>query len=120
MRTISDTEKEEGDVVREQVKERLNSILQPDTVIAIPTAPGIAPLCGQPAEKLESFRFRGLQLTCIGSLGQVPQINLPVGQVDDCPVGLSLMAGRGGDELLLTLAEKLAGIAEAGVAPLRI
>ncbi len=118
--TIAEQEYREAAAVRERVKERLATILQPGTVMALPTAPGVAPLCGQPADQLEAFRFRGLQLTGIGSLGQVPQINLPVGQVDGCPVGLSLMAGPGGDELLLTLAEQIAGTAEGGVAPVRI
>lgn len=118
--TIPDTEKEAADEIRKSVTARLDTILQPGTVIALPTAPGIAPLIGQPAEKLEEFRFRGLQLTGIGSLGQVPQVNLPIGQVDGCPVGLSLMAGKGGDELLLGLAEKIAGPAANGIAELRI
>ena len=118
--TITEQDFQAAAAVREDVKERLRTILQPGTVMVLPTAPGIAPLCGQPAGQLEAFRFRGLQLTGIGSLGQVPQINIPVGTVDECPVGLSIMAGPGGDELLLTLAEQLAGIAQDGVAPMKL
>lgn len=115
--TITDAEKAEADAGRAKVIERLNTILQPGTVMVLPTAPGIAPLSGQPAENLESFRYRCLQMTGIASLGKVPQINIPVGEVDGCPVGLSLIAGRGGDELLLELADKIAGQARNGVAP---
>jgi len=118
--TITEQEREEAAAVRQQVQDRLRTILQPGTVMALPTAPGIAPLCGQPADQLEAFRFRGLQLTGIGSLGQVPQVSIPVGAVDGYPVGLSLMAGPGGDELLLALAERIAGTAEDGVAPITL
>ena len=34
----------------------------------------------------------------------LPQINVPVGTVDGCPVGLGLIGWRGGDEALLDLA----------------
>ncbi len=118
--TITDQEKDLADQGRANVIDRLNTILQPGTVMALPTAPGIAPLCGQPADKLESFRYRALQLTGIASLGKVPQINIPVGQVDGCPVGLSLIAGRGGDELLLELAQRIAGEAQNGLSTLQI
>ncbi|RVU37854.1 amidase [Hwanghaeella grinnelliae] len=118
--TISDADKAEADAGRAKVIDRLNTILQPGTIMVLPTSPGIAPEIGQPAESLESFRYRALQLTGIGSLGKVPQINIPVGQVDGCPVGLSLMAGPGGDELLLDIAGKLAGVAQNGVAPLLV
>lgn len=114
--TITDDEKAEADQGRDKVIDRLNTILQPGTVMALPTAPGIAPEIGQPAESLESFRYRALQLTGIASLGKVPQVNIPVGKVDGCPVGLSLVAGPGGDELLLDLARKIAGEAQNGAA----
>jgi amidase len=48
-----------------------------------------------------------LALTCVASLTRLPQINLPVARVDGCPVGLSLIAGPRGDEVLLALAESL-------------
>ncbi|WP_425403259.1 amidase [Hwanghaeella sp.] len=118
VRTITDAEKAEADQGRSNIIERLSTILQPGTLMALPTAPGIAPLRGQPAENLESFRYRCLQMTGIASLGKVPQINIPVGQVDGCPVGLSLIAGPGGDELLLELAGKIAGVSVKGLAPL--
>lgn len=118
--TLTDAEKAEADILRQAVRDRLYSMLTPGQIIALPTAPGIAPLRGFPADKLEAFRYRALQLTGIGSLGQVPQITLPLGKVDGCPVGLSLMGGQGSDELLLTLAAQIAGTAEDGIAPLRI
>ena len=34
-------------------------------------------------------------------------MNLPFGEVEGCPVGLSIIGPRGSDEALLELAEKL-------------
>jgi amidase len=41
--------------------------------------------------------------TICGTLG-APQLNLPLAQVDGLPVGLSIMALPGGDEMLLAFA----------------
>jgi amidase len=95
--------------VREHVARRLGDLLAERAVLILPAAPSIAPLKSSTEEQLEEFRMRTLRLTCIASLGGLPQVTLPAGIVDGCPVGLSLMAARGGDELLLGLAHQLAG-----------
>ena len=85
-------------------------------MLALPTAPSIAPPTGLSGEEMESFRVRVMRLTCMAGLGGLPQMNLPVGTVAGCPAGLSLMAWAGGDEALLDLAVLLAracGIARA-------
>jgi amidase len=40
----------------------------------------------------------------------LPQLNIPAAMVDGCPVGLSLIAGPRGDQLLLGLAEKIGSL----------
>jgi amidase len=89
-------------------RERIRALAQPGTVLALPTAPCIAPSLETPAEALESFRIRVMRLTCIAGLSGLPQITLPVGTVAGCPVGLSFIGWQGGDEALLDLATKLA------------
>jgi amidase len=49
-----------------------------------------------------------MRLTCIAGLGGLPQVSMPVGTVDGCPVGLSFVGWPGGDEALLDLAAALA------------
>jgi amidase len=49
-----------------------------------------------------------MSLLCIAGLARLPQISLPLGRVNGCPVGLSLVACRGGDTMLLALAGTLA------------
>jgi amidase len=94
--------------VHDEARTHIHGLLPPGTVMALPTAPCIAPLCGTPAEALESFRVRVMRLTCIAGLSGLPQVTLPVGTVAGCPVGLSFMGWRGGDEALLDLAVALA------------
>jgi amidase len=86
----------------------IHALVPPGTIIAIPTAPSIAPPIGSSHEEMESFRVRVMRLTCMAGLGGLPQMNLPVGTVAGCPAGLSLIAWPGGDEALLDVAVLLA------------
>jgi amidase len=82
--------------------------LQQGTIMALPTAPSIAPLLAATGEALELFRVRTMRLTCIAGVGGLPQINIPVGTVAGCPAGLSFVGWPGGDEVLLDLACQIA------------
>ena len=84
------------------------AMVPPGTIVALPTAPSIAPPLDSSSEEMESFRVRVMRLTCMAGLGGLPQMNLPVGTVAGCPAGLSLIAWAGGDEALLDLAVLLA------------
>ena len=82
----------------------LEPVLTAGTVIAMPTAPWPAPLAGQPRAAMWALRPPLLSLSCIaGTLG-APQVSLPLASVAGLPVGLSLLAAPGADELLLALA----------------
>jgi amidase len=81
----------------------LREIAQPGTLLALPTAPSIAPrLDASPAE-LDSVRTRIMRLTCLAGLAGLPQLSIAVGTVAGCPAGLSLIGWPGGDESLLEL-----------------
>jgi amidase len=87
---------------------QIRATLPPGTIMALPTAPSIAPPLTATGEALELFRVRTMRLTCIAGLGGLPQINIPVGTVSGCPAGISLIGWPGGDEVLLDLACRLA------------
>lgn len=93
--------------VRAEARRRMDAILGEDTILVLPTAAGIAPLRNTPGEELEAFRARSLELLCPAGHAGVPQISLPLGTLDDCPVGLSFIAPRGKDEMLLSVAKAL-------------
>ena len=86
---------------------RLAAILGSVGILLLPTAPDIAPLRGLEGQNSQSFRDRTLSMTGIASMARLPQINIPAGRVNGCPVGLSLIGPRGSDRALLALAVQL-------------
>jgi amidase len=87
---------------------RMHELAVSGTVLALPTAPSIAPPSATPADDLESFRARVMRLVCMASISGLPQITIPAGTADGAPVGLSFIGWRGGDEALLSLATAMA------------
>jgi amidase len=94
---------------REEIARRMAEMLGERTVIALPSAPGIALLRNSPPKVLDDLRARALPLLCIAGLARLPQVSLPLAELDGCPLGLSLIAARGNDTLLLELAGRLMG-----------
>ncbi|XID91209.1 amidase [Paenibacillaceae bacterium WGS1546] len=106
VKTIGADESRARGLQMADIRQRLRERLGDDGVLAIPTAPGAAPLRNTRGAELEDRRSRTLQLCCIAGLGGLPQLTLPLAEVEGCPVGLSLIAGPGGDERLLRWAER--------------
>jgi amidase len=99
---------------REAISAHLETLLAGGNVLALPAAPGIAPLRGGTDQDINRFREMNEPVGCSAGLGRLPQISLPLAAVDGLPLGLGLAAAPGNDELLLDIAVALA---EAGVAP---
>lgn len=92
---------------RAQVRARVRGLLGNDTVLAIPTTPGIAPRIGLGGDELESYRNRALSMLCTAGLAGLPQISLPLAEHEGCPLGVSLIAPAGRDRALIDLAAKI-------------
>ena len=92
---------------REEIARRMNALLDGDAVLVLPTLPGIAPLRNTPPAASDEFRARALSLLCIAGLARLPQLSLPLAKLDGCPLGLSLIAARGNDTMLLALAKAI-------------
>lgn len=93
---------------REDIARRLDRLLADGAVMALPTTPGIALRAGAPAAEVDDFRARALAILCISGLARLPQVTLPLATLEGCPLGLSLVAARGQDTMLLALARRLA------------
>ncbi len=91
-----------------RARARIRARIPAGTVLALPTAPCIAPKVDLPAAALDQFRARAMALTSIAGLSGLPQVAVPAGTVDGCPIGLSFIGWAGGDETLLDLAVTLA------------
>ena len=94
----------EGTIYRKKrsiIRNKMEKLLGDDTILIIPTAPGKAPLLNLPVEDLEVRRSQTLRLCCIAGLAGLPQVNLPICQLEGTPIGLSFIAGKNQDIKLL-------------------
>jgi amidase len=94
---------------RVEIRKRLEGRVTPGTVVVLPTSPSIALMRGSSGEVVAEFRARALEMLCPAGLAGMPQVTLPLGLVEDCPVGLSLLGPRGSDEALIALAVRIGG-----------
>ncbi|MDB4977720.1 MAG: amidase family protein [Myxococcaceae bacterium] len=103
----SDESREHDEAVREQVRERIRSWLEPGTLLFLPPAPGVAPTLDASASALDTFRARALELSSIAALAGAPQIVVPARELDGAPLALSFIAAHGSDRWLSQLAAPL-------------
>ncbi|MCG8544898.1 MAG: amidase [Alphaproteobacteria bacterium] len=94
--------------VRQGHRDWMAEVLMPGTVIALPTAPGPAPLKGLAQSEMWDMRDRITRLTCIAGGAGLPQVSLPLCRVDGLPVGISLIGPKNSDTNLLALAQQVA------------
>lgn len=106
-RSVTDTQVNETQIARNQTRETLDWLLKDNAVFCLPTAPMLAPLLTSSSTEMAHYRTETLKLTSIATVGGLPQVSLPLTEIDGCPVGLSLIAGRGNDALLLDLAVQI-------------
>ncbi|MBI1394725.1 MAG: amidase [Betaproteobacteria bacterium] len=92
---------------RADLRARAASLLANDAVVVMPSAPGIAPLRGQPLDAMNAFRAKCMGLLSFAGHAGLPQISLPLARIDGCPLGLSIVAAPGNDLLLLDVARRL-------------
>jgi amidase len=95
---------------REQYFRCLNEFLAPNDLLCIPTTPALAPHKGDPPRRSSSgsgYYPRTLALTSVAGMGRLPQVSLPMADIDGAPVGLSLLARHRQDLLLLEGAKKV-------------
>ena len=92
---------------RETIAAYLDKLLANNAVLLLPTVPDIAPLLNCPHDLTIAFRECAMRMLCISGLGRLPQVSLPLATLNGCPLGLSMVAARGNDEMLLELAQRI-------------
>lgn len=101
-------EAEEARHLRAHIKEKLESLAEPGTLIVLPTTPTLPPERGIPdGASFAEFRNHTLAYTCLSGHSGLPQISIPAAEAAGCPIGLSFIGWHGGDEALLDLAVRL-------------
>ena len=106
--TVTQAQADASRLVHTEARELIRQVAGPGTILVLPTAPAIAPLADTPAAALDDFRARVMRLTCTAGLSGLPQMTMPAGTINGCPIGLSFIGWAGGDEALLDLSCKLA------------
>jgi amidase len=105
--TVTRAQADASRAVVNKARDHIRQIAVPGTVLALPTAPSIAPKIELSGAELEEFRTRVMRLTCTSGISGLPQMNVPGGTINGCPIGLSFIGWAGGDEALLDLACEL-------------
>jgi len=105
---ITADEIEKSARLRQRFIGALAKTLAPGTALLLPSIHCIAPLKTMSGAEIESFYEKALTFTCLAGHGGLPQISLPLATVQNCPIGLSVVGARGGDESLLALAATIA------------
>jgi len=96
--------------VRATLAARVRALLGDGVGLVIPTAPRIALRKNAAPAEFSDFYPRALTLTSIAGHAGLPQISVPVGRVDGCPVGLSILASSGHDRALLEIGSPWANL----------
>ncbi|MFJ7567408.1 amidase [Herminiimonas sp. NPDC097707] len=105
---VTTTQVRAAQEVRIAAIRELNQILDNQhKVIVIPTVPTPAPLLSADSTQVDDIRMRSQHMLCIAGLAGLPQLSMPWIQINGAPVGLSIIGGRGCDEIVLHAAHKL-------------
>jgi amidase len=105
--TVTKAQADASRAVVLKARDHIRQIVVPGTVLALPTAPSIAPRIETTGPELEEFRTRVMRLTCTSGISGLPQMSIPAATINGCPIGLSFIGWAGGDEALLDLACEL-------------
>ncbi|MFI4948000.1 MAG: amidase [Alphaproteobacteria bacterium] len=105
--TIPASERAWASLVRQEARGRMRQLVPPGTILCLPTTPFPAPLRAQPLSVLEPLRDRITALCAHGGLTGHPQVSIPGAMAGGLPVGLSIIAARGSDAILIAVARAL-------------
>lgn len=105
-RTLSEEEVKAAQQQREDFTDWMQIALQ-NSLMIIPTTPGLSPLFTTSNDDLVEYRNQLMNLTAIAGLAGLPQLHLPVCELDGAPCGVSLVGPRGSDLALIRLAKTL-------------
>ena len=95
---------------RAAIASALRECVPPGTLLLLPSAPGIAPRRDAGPDEVEASRRAAMDLLCPAGHAGLPQVSLPLGLLDGCPVGLGVIGWPGGDTALLHLGQEIGAL----------
>ena len=106
-RTVSSADYGAAMREREAIAGQIRSLVPAGTALLFPTAPSVAPLPNRSGDELEAYRAKAISMMCSAGLAGLPQISLPLGEIDGMPFGISLMGCPNSDLALLQVAKRV-------------
>ena len=102
---------------RSRAATRLRQALGADDAWLVPAAPGAPLATGATPAQRGDFYERALALGSLAGHAGLPQVVMPLAQMQGLPLGVSLISGPGNDERLLALAQEWAAGTQGPPAP---
>jgi amidase len=106
--SITHAQVEQQQAVRARLASHVQGLLEPGGVLVMPTIPATALKKDAGQEARAAFYQTALALNAVAGHAGLPQLTIPVGRLDQDPVGLSFVGARGTDEALLAMAQEWA------------
>jgi amidase len=100
--------------IRAAMAARVRGVLGDDVALIVPTSSSVALRRDAGGPEITEFYRRTLALTSLAGHSGVPQISMPAGSVNGCPVGLSILAPASHDRALLDAASDWSDILNKG------
>ncbi len=105
--TVSPAQVKQALAVQADFCQLLERIFGQVDFVLLPTTPGSAPLLSAAEHQLNQNRNTLLSMTCIAGLGGLPQLQIPLLQREQAPVGLSIIGPRNSDHTIIQFAKIL-------------
>lgn len=86
---------------KEEIEQFIEELVALDTLLCLPTAGSIAPLKSAGLKEINRNRARSSSLLCISPLSGTPQVTLPLVEMENVPLGISLLGAKGTDRQLV-------------------
>ena len=97
----------EARTIWQQMRHAVRQKIPDGSLMCIPTVADCGPPRGSDPRRRMAFSRPTLSLMSIAGVAGLPQVTLPIAEIDGCPIGLSLIGSADSDESLLSLAVKL-------------
>ena len=93
--------------LRQEITARVRALVPDGTGLVMPTALGAALPKSLPGDAIWDFYKKALALNAIAGHAGLPQVTIPVAQLDGCPLGLSIVGAPSADRALLAFARSV-------------
>lgn len=93
--------------VKEIIKDQFESVFKEVDCVILPVCPAIPWKVGEKDRKTLEEIYAADALTIPANLAEICAISMPAGKIDGIPTGLQIMAGKGKESLMLSIANEI-------------